>query len=136
MYISIVKCGPGLLFTGLSWPSVQVEFDMPGVVFAELSWDDANVGTGEDWDITGCGTGDGGRGDTAGGNCRRTSSSFLNNLKLNQINTKLLKWILLKLFPQKTIRRIWYTSRIYDSYTGTDNIWLSASLRFDDLAKW
>jgi hypothetical protein len=24
-----VKCGPGLLFIGLSWPSVQVEFDMP-----------------------------------------------------------------------------------------------------------
>jgi hypothetical protein len=31
MYISMLKCGPGLLFIGLSWPSVQVEFDMPGV---------------------------------------------------------------------------------------------------------
>jgi hypothetical protein len=29
MYISILKCGPGLLFIGLSWPSVQGEFDMP-----------------------------------------------------------------------------------------------------------
>jgi hypothetical protein len=29
MYISILKCGPGLLFIGLSWPSVQFEFDMP-----------------------------------------------------------------------------------------------------------
>jgi hypothetical protein len=29
MYIYILKCGPGLLFLGLSWPSVQVEFDMP-----------------------------------------------------------------------------------------------------------
>jgi hypothetical protein len=26
-----LKCCPGLLFIGLSWPSVQVEFDMPGV---------------------------------------------------------------------------------------------------------
>jgi hypothetical protein len=32
MYISILKCGPGLLFIGLSWPSVQVEFDMPDLV--------------------------------------------------------------------------------------------------------
>jgi hypothetical protein len=31
MYISILKCGPGLLFIGLSWPSVQVEFEMPGL---------------------------------------------------------------------------------------------------------
>jgi hypothetical protein len=31
MYISILKCGPGLLFIGLRWPSVQVEFDMPDV---------------------------------------------------------------------------------------------------------
>jgi hypothetical protein len=31
MYISILKCGPGLLFIGLSWPSVQVEFDMPAL---------------------------------------------------------------------------------------------------------
>jgi hypothetical protein len=29
MYISILKCGPRLLFIGLSWPSVQVEFNMP-----------------------------------------------------------------------------------------------------------
>jgi hypothetical protein len=29
MYISILKCGPGLLFIGLRWPSVQVEFDIP-----------------------------------------------------------------------------------------------------------
>jgi hypothetical protein len=28
-----VKCGPGLLFIGLSWPSVQVEFEMPGVQY-------------------------------------------------------------------------------------------------------
>jgi hypothetical protein len=26
-----LKCGPGLLFIGLRWPSVQVEFDMPGL---------------------------------------------------------------------------------------------------------
>jgi hypothetical protein len=31
MYISILKCGPGLLFIGLRWPSVQVEFDMPAL---------------------------------------------------------------------------------------------------------
>jgi hypothetical protein len=31
MYISVLKCGPGLLFIGPSWPSVQVQFDMPGV---------------------------------------------------------------------------------------------------------
>jgi hypothetical protein len=31
MYIYILKCGPGLLFLGLNWPSVQVEFDMPAV---------------------------------------------------------------------------------------------------------
>jgi hypothetical protein len=35
MYIYILKCGPGLLFLGLSWPSVQVEFDMPALVHAE-----------------------------------------------------------------------------------------------------
>jgi hypothetical protein len=28
MHISILNCGPGLLFIGLRWPSVQVEFDM------------------------------------------------------------------------------------------------------------
>jgi hypothetical protein len=28
MYISILKCGRGLLFIGLIWPSVQVEFEM------------------------------------------------------------------------------------------------------------
>jgi hypothetical protein len=28
MYISILKCGPGLLFIGLGWLSVQVQFDM------------------------------------------------------------------------------------------------------------
>jgi hypothetical protein len=33
-YISILKCGPGLLFIGLRWPSVQVEFDMPGLEHA------------------------------------------------------------------------------------------------------
>jgi hypothetical protein len=31
MYIYILKCGPGLLLLGLNWPSVQVEFDMPGL---------------------------------------------------------------------------------------------------------
>jgi hypothetical protein len=31
MYIYILKCGPGLLFLGLNWLSVQVEFDMPAV---------------------------------------------------------------------------------------------------------
>jgi hypothetical protein len=31
MHISILKCGPELLFIWLRWPSVQVEFDMPGV---------------------------------------------------------------------------------------------------------
>jgi hypothetical protein len=37
MYISILKCGPRLLFIGLSWPSVQVEFDMPVLDGRELS---------------------------------------------------------------------------------------------------
>jgi hypothetical protein len=31
MYISILKCGPGLLFIGLSWPSVQFELEMPAL---------------------------------------------------------------------------------------------------------
>jgi hypothetical protein len=31
MYVSILKCGPGLLFIGLSSPSVQVELEMPAV---------------------------------------------------------------------------------------------------------
>jgi hypothetical protein len=31
MYISILKCGPGLLFIWLSWHSVQVELEMPGL---------------------------------------------------------------------------------------------------------
>jgi hypothetical protein len=31
MHISILKCGPGLLFIGLRWPSVQVEFDTPAL---------------------------------------------------------------------------------------------------------
>jgi hypothetical protein len=31
MHISILKCVPGLLFIGLRWPSVQVEFDMPAL---------------------------------------------------------------------------------------------------------
>jgi hypothetical protein len=31
MYISTLKCGPGLLFIGLRWPSVQAEFDMPAL---------------------------------------------------------------------------------------------------------
>jgi hypothetical protein len=26
-----LKCGPVLLFIGLRWPSVQVEFDMPAL---------------------------------------------------------------------------------------------------------
>jgi hypothetical protein len=38
MYISILKCGPGLLFIGLSWPSVQVEFDMPELDKLETSY--------------------------------------------------------------------------------------------------
>jgi hypothetical protein len=29
-----LKCGPGLLFIGLRWPSVQVEFDMPALEYA------------------------------------------------------------------------------------------------------
>jgi hypothetical protein len=33
MHISILKCGPGLLFIGLRWPSVQVEFDMPALAY-------------------------------------------------------------------------------------------------------
>jgi hypothetical protein len=36
MYIYILKCGPGLLFLGMSWPSVQVEFDMPALQFHEI----------------------------------------------------------------------------------------------------
>jgi hypothetical protein len=31
MHIYILKCGPGLFFIGLRWPSVQVEFDMPAL---------------------------------------------------------------------------------------------------------
>jgi hypothetical protein len=33
LFISILKCGPGLLFIGLSWPSVQVELEMPGLEY-------------------------------------------------------------------------------------------------------
>jgi hypothetical protein len=36
MHISILKCGPGLLFMGLRWPSVQVEFDMPALDCAAI----------------------------------------------------------------------------------------------------
>jgi len=53
------------------------------VVFTELSWEDADVGTGEGWDMTGGGGGEGGRvcvtTGTVGGNCRRSTSSFPNN---------------------------------------------------------
>jgi hypothetical protein len=62
------------------------------VLFAELSWDDADIGTGEGCDITGGGGGEGGRAcvttGTVGGNCLRSTSSFPNNLKMNQINAK------------------------------------------------
>jgi hypothetical protein len=36
MYISNLKCGPGLLFIGLGWPSVQVEFEMPDIEYTYI----------------------------------------------------------------------------------------------------
>jgi hypothetical protein len=47
MYIYILKCGPGLLFLGLNWPSVQVEFDMPDLDQQK---------NGVFWDVTPCGS--------------------------------------------------------------------------------